>query len=73
MKTIAGYLTPTEKKAIKAILNSGKMDGKVGKKNYILYEVKGVYTVKIVVQDRGLIPVPGSILRWSTYTHEFTL
>ena len=73
MKVIKGRLTEAEKQAIKAILTAGPTEGKVRGKNYYISLTEGVYTVKIVKQDRGLIPCPGSPLRTSTYTHQFTI
>lgn len=73
MKTLTGYLTLDNKKAIKAILSLGLESGKVGRTNYFLSENNGVYTVKISLKDRGLIPCAGSELRDSTYTSTFIL
>ena len=73
MKVIEGHLTATDKKAIKAILSANLFSGKVGKKDYYLTVTGGIYTVKQIVKDKGLIPVPGSALRLSIYTSKFTL
>jgi hypothetical protein len=73
MNIIEGHLTATDKKAIKAILSSGLTSGRVGKKDYFLTVTDGIYTVKQIVKDRGLIPVPGSEFRLSTYTSKFIL
>lgn len=74
MKTLTGHLTSRDKKAIKAIIIQGLMAGKVGRKTYIINNhdlSTGIYSVKILVKDRGLISCGGSELRISTYTHTF--
>lgn len=69
-----GHLTPGNKKAIKAILEQSLTAGKVGKASYFLTaEGSNVYKVAIQVMDRGLIPVPGSKLRLSTYTSKIKI
>ena len=73
MKIIDGHLTATEKKVVRYFLKNGLTEGRVKSKDYFITENEGVYTVKIKVMDRGLIPCPGSELRLSTYTHKFTL
>lgn len=73
MKTILGHLTASEKTAIKAILGANLQSGRVGRKNYFISSEGEIFTVKIAVMDRGLVPCPGSPLRLSTYTHKFTL
>lgn len=73
MKTLTGYLTNTDKKAIKAILSIGKNSGRVGKSDYFLTSLNGVYTCIKVVKDRGLIPCPGSKLRISQYKSTFKI
>jgi len=73
MKITEGHLTASEKKSVKAILKAGLTSGKVSKKNYFISINNGIYTVKIQVKDRGLIPCPGSALRLSTYISKFTL
>lgn len=73
MRVIEGHLTETDKRAIKAILSQGQMSGKVGSKTYFLSKSGKEYTVKYQVKDRGLIPVPGSGFRLSTYTSKFEL
>jgi len=73
MTTLTGHLTAIEKKAIKAILSLNLLTGRVGKKDYHLSLLEGIYTVKIYQYDRGLIPCPGSKLRLSTYIHTFKL
>ena len=72
METLTGHITATEKKHIKAILNANLMAGKIGRKNYFLSLSKGIYTVKVQENDRGMIPVAGSELRLSTYISTFT-
>ncbi len=73
MKVLTGHLTQTNKLAIKAILDLGLTDGKVGKVSYFLTKENDIYHVKMLVKDRGLIPVAGSPLRWSNYYASFTL
>lgn len=73
MKVLTGHLTPVNKKAIKAILTIGITTGKVNRTSYFITSENGVYTVKMIVKDRGLIPVPGSELRLSTYKATFKL
>jgi hypothetical protein len=68
IKILDGHLTASDKKSVKALLDSGQMSGKVSKKNYFLKPTGGgVIEVTQVVKDRGLMPVPGSPLRMSTY------
>jgi hypothetical protein len=73
IKIIDGHLTATDKKAIQAILAAGLMEGKVGKSSYFISKNANLYTVKQVIKDRGIMPVPGSQLRWSTYTSTFQI
>jgi hypothetical protein len=72
MKVLSGHLTATEKKHIKAILDQNLMTGKIGRKSYWLSLNEGLYTVKVMQNDRGLGWI-GSELRQSVYTHQFTL
>lgn len=73
MHVLTGHLTPTNKKAISAILNAGLRSGKVGMINYHITETDGIYTVKVSKNDRGMIPCGGSPLRLSTHTSTFKL
>jgi hypothetical protein len=72
MNVLSGHLTATEKKHIQAILSQNLMTGKVGRKSYLLQLDSGVYTAKVMQNDRGLGLI-GSELRQSVYTHRFTL
>ena len=79
MKVLTGHLTQTEKKAIKAILIQAiqqgpftKVSARVGKKDYSISLSLGNYKVVVYQMDRGLIPVPGSPLRLSSFTSTFT-
>jgi hypothetical protein len=71
MKVLTGHLTAANKHAIKAILKNGLMNGKVNRTNYFISKNQDVYTVRIVLKDRGLMPCPGSELRYSTYISTF--
>lgn len=73
MKVIEGHLTATERKVIQYMLEKKISEGKAGNKNYFISQNGKEYTVKIQQKDRGLIPVPGSKIRLSTYTHKFVL
>lgn len=73
MKVTNGHLTQTEKKAVKAIMDSGLKAGRIGKKTYQLSIEGNVLSVVILVMDRGLVPVPGSPLRLSKYSSTVTL
>jgi len=73
MKLITGHLTAANKKAIKAILDAGLTQGKVGRTSYQLSNIDGVYHVKMFLKDRGMIPCAGSVLRVSTYYATFTI
>ena len=73
MKVLTGHLTATDKKAIKAIMEAGLMKGKVGRKSYFITKSGDVYSVKYTIMDRGMISVPGSPLRLSTYSSSFKL
>lgn len=70
---ISGHLTAKNKVAVKAILQAGLSCGKVGRKTYVLAENDGLYTVSYQIKDKGLIPVPGTAYRISTYTATFKL
>jgi hypothetical protein len=60
------YLTPTEKKAVSAIIEQGLMSGKVGRTNYYLSKREdGKYDLTVKKADRGMMPIPGSPLRMS--------
>jgi hypothetical protein len=72
MKVLSGHLTATEKKHIKAILDQKLMTGKIGRKSYWLSLNEGLYTVKVIQNDRGWGWI-GAELRQSVYTHTFTL
>jgi hypothetical protein len=63
MKVLTGHLTATEKSVIKQMLFLKLTSGKTPKKIYHLSEDKGIYTVIVQQNDRGLIPVAGSKLR----------
>jgi hypothetical protein len=71
MKVLSGHLTATEKKHIKAILDQKLTAGKIGRKTYHLFNNDGLYTVKVIQNDRGLGWI-GAELRQSVYTHTFT-
>lgn len=71
---LQGHLTAKDKAAIKAILEQGLSGGKVGRKTYSITENdNGSYTVSYQIKDRGLIPVPGSAYRVSTYRATFQI
>lgn len=71
--TIRGHLTSTNIRHIKAILQAGRMEGKINRITYFLtYEQPGLWSVKYFQKDRGLMPVPGSKLRLSEYHAQFT-
>lgn len=72
MKVTEGHLTVKDKKAVNAIMQAGLSEGKVGSVSYFITCDAGVYTVVKQVKDRGLVPVPGTPLRWSRYTSKFT-
>ena len=73
IEIIDGYLTASEKKVVKHMLDNEISAGKAGKRNFFIVD-KGEYTeVKIKVIDRGLIPCPGSPLRTTTYKHRIKL
>jgi len=73
MKILTGHLTATEKNIVKTMLAQGLTEGSVRKVNYHLSEESGVHTCTIKKMDKGLIPIPGSALRLSTYKSTFTL
>ena len=72
MKVLTGYLTQTNKVAIKAILDANLESGKVGKINYFLSCNDGIYTVVYQKKDRGMGFI-GEPLRLSTYKATFQL
>jgi hypothetical protein len=72
MKVTKGHLTQTEKKAIKAIIEAGFTEAKVGKKTYKISNGE-VYKVEIFQMGRGWISCPGSPLRMMKNTVEFTM
>ncbi|MDV3805254.1 hypothetical protein CMU35_08875 [Elizabethkingia anophelis] len=73
IKTIDGHLTVTDIRAIKAMLFEQVFMGKVGKKTYSITEGNGLYSVTQKVLNRGIMPVPGSKLRLTTYTATFRI
>lgn len=73
IKILEGHLTATDKKAINALLDAGALVGKVGKKTFCITEKDGIYHATYHVKDRGLMPVPGSTLRISTYKATFKI
>ena len=69
-----GHLTAGQRRAIKAILTSNQMSGKVNRRNYFIKAVSdSEYLVTMQEMDRGMVPVAGSPIRTSTYKAEFTL
>ncbi|QEM07897.1 hypothetical protein DIU31_031960 [Mucilaginibacter rubeus] len=70
---INGHLTAKDKAAIKALLAAGLTIGKVGRKTYSIAENNGLYAVSYKIRDKGLVPVPGSAYRLSTYSATFKL
>jgi len=73
MKIIEGHLTEKDKKSIKAIMEKGLMNGRVGKADYFITKgVERFYVSKCII-DKGMIPVQGSKLRMSTYKSIFKL
>lgn len=73
IKVLTGHLTPKDKQAIKAILDSNLKCGRVGKADYFISQNEALYTSNKVVKDRGLIPIAGSQLRLSTYKSTFII
>lgn len=73
IKTIKGHLTPTEKQAIKAILNQKLMSGRVGRKDYYLIKENDVYTVSVAEMDRGMIGWIGNPKQLTTRKKQFTI
>ena len=73
IKTLQGHLTTADKKAIKAILALGILSGKVGRKSYFISQVNELYAVRYIIKDRGMMPVPGSKPRLSTYNAVFKM
>lgn len=74
ISTLSGHLTAHDKKAILAVMNLGLTQGQVGKKSIFITPIQdNSFTVKISMKDRGMMPVPGSQLRLSTYSHTFTV
>lgn len=66
-----GHLTSTQKQAIRAILNKGLMQGRVGRTDYFLSTNDNrTYTAKIRKAERAMI---GSPLRPTTSNHTFTV
>jgi len=67
IKVIDGHLTAKDKRVVLQIIKNGPNPAKAGK---AVYEIKPDGDFYIVIKkqmDRGLIPVPGSKLRLSTY------
>lgn len=65
---LSGHLTATEKKVVKLMLSKNMMSGRVNNKDYFLTDIgDGKWEVVLKYMDRGLIPVPGTKLRLSTY------
>lgn len=74
MKVLTGHLTSTEKKHISLLLEKNISQGRVNRKSYFLTELpENEYLVTIKENNRGMIPVPGSALRISSYTSTFKL
>lgn len=75
MKVLTGHLTATDKRNIKLMLDSKSSSASI---NGITYSItknwkEDTYTVKRTKKDRGMIPVPGSPLRFTTDTSTFKL
>ena len=71
IKVLTGHLTEKEKAVVRQMLSQGLMEGSVNKRNYHITVIGDIYTVKVSYMDRGLVPVPGTALRLSTYTSTF--
>ena len=71
MKVISGHLTANDKKKINLMLSENSMTAKFGNSIFQLTENCGIYSCKKTIKDRGMIPCPGSELRFSTYCSTF--
>jgi hypothetical protein len=70
ISAITGHLTPTDKRHIKALFESGKTQAKINRAIWAIESGSpsdGVYTIIKYVNDRGLGWI-GSELRQSKYT-----
>ena len=73
MKVTQGSLTAGNKKAIKAIIDSGKFSGRVGNTDYFIVKIEAKkYSVVFHKMDRGLGFI-GDKKRLSTYKALFEL
>ena len=73
MQVLEGHLTQTDKHYIRQILNANMKCGSSKRKIFQLSKDGEIYTVKMFVNDRGLIPCGGSELRKSTYIAKFKI
>ena len=73
MNVLSGHLTQSQKTEIKAILALNLLSGKVGRTYYQMFVNSDIYTVKITIIDKGLIPCAGSKLRPSNYYSTFKI
>lgn len=67
IKVIEGHNTNTEKKVIKHFISEGIELGTVKRKTYHVVKSGDSYDVRVTQKDRGVIPVAGSELRFTTH------
>lgn len=66
---LKGHLTPTEKKVVRLMISKNMKSGSVNKKDYFLTDMgDGKWEVVQKYIDKGLVSVPGTKPRLSTYT-----
>jgi len=68
IKVLSGHLTATDKRVVAHMIEKEIWQGSVGKSNWFIKELgNGKYDITQQVKDKGLVPVPGSKFRISTY------
>jgi hypothetical protein len=68
VKVETGHLTSRDKRVIQTMIDSGTFEGRSGKTDYYITDMGGGrYEVIQKIIDKGLMPVPGSKPRLSTY------
>jgi len=69
IKTLSGHLTATEKRHIRAMIEQGLTEGRVGKKSYWLKEESGVFTVLVGQNERSVF----NRIEFKKYKHTFLI
>jgi len=69
IKTLEGYLTAVEKKAIKAILEAGLTEGRVSRKSYWIKEMGGFFEVVIGQNETNVF----NRVEFKKYKHTFKM